>query len=134
MLAIASRESLPIYSSIIFVHGLRGHPRETWASKPAEVAALKSRKGGLFGRWKSKSEENPATNATTETGHFWPEDYLSADVQEARIWTYGYNADVIQDVFRAANSNSVTQHGRDLAVKFERDIENEVPPSLQPSV
>jgi hypothetical protein len=80
----------------------------------------------LFGRWRSKGDENPVTDATIETGQFWPEDYLSADVPEGRIWTYGYNADVIQDVFQAINKNSVTQHGRDLAIKLERDIENEV--------
>jgi hypothetical protein len=41
------------------------------------------------------------------------------------VWTYGYNADVI-GVFQANNKNSVSQHGRDLAVKLEREIENGV--------
>lgn len=29
-------------------------------------------------------------------------------------------------MFEANNQNSVSQHGRDLAVKFERDIDNQV--------
>jgi hypothetical protein len=50
---------------------------------------------------------------------------LAHDIPEARVWTYGYNADVI-GVFQANNKNSVSQHGRDLAVKLEREIENRV--------
>lgn len=41
------------------------------------------------------------------------------------MWTYGYNADVF-GVFQANNKNSVSQHGRDLAAKLEREIENGV--------
>lgn len=42
------------------------------------------------------------------------------------MWTYGYNADVVSGVFQANNKNSVSQHGRDLAVRLEREVENEV--------
>lgn len=57
---------------------------------------------------------------------FWLEEFLTVDIPEARVWTYGYNADVIGGLFQANNKNSVSQHGRDLAVKLEREIENEV--------
>jgi hypothetical protein len=57
---------------------------------------------------------------------FWPYDYLADDIPEARIWTYGYNVDAIGGVFEANNRNSVSQHGRDLSVKVERDIDNKV--------
>ena len=57
---------------------------------------------------------------------FWLEEFLTGDVPDARVWTYGYNADVIGGLFQANNKNSVSQHGRDLAVKLEREIENEV--------
>jgi hypothetical protein len=57
---------------------------------------------------------------------FWPHDYLADDVPEARVWTYGYNADTIGGVFEADNKNSVSQHGRDLSVKFEREVDNKV--------
>ncbi|KAL9011077.1 MAG: hypothetical protein Q9180_009229, partial [Flavoplaca navasiana] len=56
---------------------------------------------------------------------FWPEDYLATDIREARVWTYGYNADVIGGLFQANNKNSVSGHGRDLAVRLERDVGNE---------
>ncbi len=42
------------------------------------------------------------------------------------MWTYGYDADVIGGVFQANNKNSVSQHGRDLAVRIEREIDNKV--------
>ncbi|KAK3326590.1 hypothetical protein B0H66DRAFT_165615 [Apodospora peruviana] len=36
---------------------------------------------------------------------FWPRDYLVPDIPEARVWTYGYNADVIGGMFQASNKN-----------------------------
>ena len=48
------------------------------------------------------------------------------EIPEARIWSYGYNADVMGGFFQANNKNSVSQHGRDFAVRLERELENEV--------
>jgi hypothetical protein len=57
---------------------------------------------------------------------FWPEAYLAADIPQACVWTYGYNADVIGGLFQANNKNSISQHGRDLSVRLEREIDNKV--------
>lgn len=57
---------------------------------------------------------------------FWPHDYIANDIPEARVWTFGYNADTIEGAFAANNKNSVWQHGQDLAVKVERDVDNKV--------
>lgn len=46
------------------------------------------------------------------------------------MWTYGYNADVIGGLFQANNKNSISQHGRDLSVRLEREIDNGVYTSL----
>ena len=54
---------------------------------------------------------------------YWPYELLPTDIPDARIWTYGYNADVIDGVFRANNENSVSQHGRDLKEKLGREVE-----------
>ncbi|KAL8741826.1 MAG: hypothetical protein Q9190_005609 [Brigantiaea leucoxantha] len=120
--------------SVILVHGLRGHPYHTWAS------SRKADGGPAIGSssWsqKIKSHLNPTTSpsesnsAPKDIGSrqqevFWPRDYLAKDIHEARVWTYGYNADVIGGLFEANNQNSVSEHGRDLAVRLERDIENE---------
>lgn len=52
------------------------------------------------------------------------------DLPQARIWTYGYNADVVKGLFQTNNKNSVSQHGRDLAVQLDREIDNQVYCSL----
>ncbi|RYP33538.1 hypothetical protein DL767_004713 [Monosporascus sp. MG133] len=71
-----------------------------------------------------------ADNETSEESPnkvFWPDEYLTQDIPEARVWTYGYNADAIGGLFQANNKNSVSQHGRDFAVRVEREIRNEDP-------
>jgi hypothetical protein len=119
----------------VFVHGLRGHPRRTWeesadVSSNDEGSALSKRKTfrSLF---KAKSSISTTSSKKSEESSaprqvFWPKEYLTHDIPQARIWTYGYNADVIGGLFQANNKNSVSQHGRDLAVRVEREIENEV--------
>lgn len=70
-----------------------------------------------------------ADNETSEESPnklFWPDEYLTQDLPEARVWTYGYNADAIGGLFQANNKNSVSQHGRDFAVRVEREIRNDV--------
>lgn len=57
---------------------------------------------------------------------YWPEEYLAPDIPRARVWTYGYDADVIGGLFQANNKNSISQHGRDLSVRLEREIDDRV--------
>jgi hypothetical protein len=39
---------------------------------------------------------------------------------------YGYNADVISGLFQTNNKDSISQHGRDLSVRLERELDNGV--------
>ena len=132
--------------SVIFVHGLRGHPRDTWtgpidtnADKTTDTEAepgadtspagrKRERLKSLFKprRAKAKPAEIEAPRPLASPDVFWPEQYLVPDIPDARVWTYGYNADVIGGLFQSNNKNSVSQHGRDLAVRLEREIDNEV--------
>ena len=132
--------------SVIFVHGLGGHPRGTWEISPAtgsesssahSIDATKKHKSSKS-FFKSFLKRQGVTSPSTGTDQlqdsnisskiFWPDQYLASNIPQARIWTYGYNADVIGGLFQANNKNSVSQHGRDLAVRLERDIEDEVIP------
>ncbi|KAI4940646.1 hypothetical protein J4E91_011283 [Alternaria rosae] len=131
--------------NIVFVHGLRGHPRGTWeaaaaattttsASNDSDTTAKKP-KGlkSLFKRRTARSLSTSAEQAQPPFGPaslpppatvFWPEAYLAADIPQACVWTYGYNADVIGGLFQSNNKNSISQHGRDLSVRLEREIDN----------
>ncbi|MCJ1279782.1 hypothetical protein MMC21_007606 [Puttea exsequens] len=122
--------------NIVLVHGLRGHPLETWTSSHK---ADNERAVGASGRRQYlrsifKSSAPPPESNSTQDGTstrqrqlFWPHDYLAKDIPQARVWTYGYNADVIGGLFQANNKNNVSGHGRDLKVRLERDIDNEDP-------
>ncbi len=117
------------HDSIILVHGLRGHPYNTWASN--KKAGNEHTAGSSSWRQKFKSPFKSTTppverNNTRQQDVFWPQDYLAKDIPDARVWTYGYNADVFGGLFQANSQSSVSVHGRDLELRFERDIENKV--------
>ncbi|KAH6624140.1 hypothetical protein B0J18DRAFT_169077 [Chaetomium sp. MPI-SDFR-AT-0129] len=138
----------PFRVNIIFVHGLRGHPQHTWednrdrggvdrGNKDAGTATPRKR-DILAALLKSKPSSSASTSTTTPIADnvtseerpnklFWPDEYLTQDIPEARVWTYGYNADAIGGLFEANNKNSVSQHGQDFAVRVEREIGNQVP-------
>ena len=126
---------------MVFVHGLRGHPRRTWeyaARAPVPVQqsvgdapASSKKKPHLFSRIGSKLRA-PATTSSLgirasaeREAVFWPAEVLPASLPNASIWVYGYNADVIGGLFQADNKNSVLQHGNDFMVKVERALKDE---------
>jgi hypothetical protein len=111
------------YDSIIFIHGLRGHPLRTWTTNLKLGDGLTGNSNGSLGRRrKSKIFEN----SPLQTEIFWPEELLVPDIPEAHIWTYGYDADYSPS-YHASNKNSILQHGQDLAVRLQRDIDNHEP-------
>lgn len=88
----------------------------------------------IFGA-KTKHREVPRDEASTHSqgiepriceNIFWIEDFLPQDIPNARILTYGFNANVRDGLFQANNKNSISQHSRDLKAKLERDLGNEV--------
>jgi hypothetical protein len=137
------------HKSVIFIHGLRGHPRTTWeyaapvqqnvavtASTGVDVAPAKKR--NWLDKLKSKSPSpsridelglQVADNSDPAGGSktiYWPAELLPSTVPSAKIWTYGYNADVVGGLFQANNKNSILQHGNDFMVKVERALRDEV--------
>ena len=106
------------------------------ANKDAGTAAVRKR-DILKSYFKSKPSSLTSTLTTTsiadnKTGEespsklFWPDEYLTQDIPEARVWTYGYDADAIGGLFQAKNKNSVSQHGQDFAARVEWAIQNDV--------
>jgi hypothetical protein len=80
----------------VFIHGLQGHPWQTW-THPKTIT--KSNKEGVF----------------------WPRDLLCRDFPNIRILTYGYDSQVSR-FFSATNQSGIFAHGQKflLALKRER--------------
>ncbi|KAI9692806.1 MAG: hypothetical protein M1820_009354 [Bogoriella megaspora] len=124
--------------NVVFIHGLRGHPRGTWEAaaglhpdggKTEKSRGFRSLIKRPFTKPPSTSTEQaqPSPSTLQSSTIFWPEQYLASDFSKAQIWTYGYDADVIGGLFQSNNKNSISQHGRDLSVKLEREIDNDKP-------
>lgn len=73
-----------------------------------------------------RSGSAKATDDMTTQKLCWPADLLPNSVHTAKIWTYGYNAEVVSGLFQANNKNSVLQHGNDFMVKLTRELQDEV--------
>ncbi|KAI9685382.1 MAG: hypothetical protein M1822_004513 [Bathelium mastoideum] len=123
--------------NVVFIHGLRGHPRRTWeaAAGATNTSDATEKRKGLRSLLKERAVRSPSTSTEQAQGSstlpsptvFWPEEYLASDLPQAQLWTYGYNADVVGGLFQANNQNSISNHGRNLSVKLEREINNEKP-------
>ncbi|KAL8977206.1 MAG: hypothetical protein Q9205_006941 [Flavoplaca limonia] len=113
---------------IVFVHGLFGHPYNTWAAKPsksrsksprhrstvkpsAPTSSANSPQSSLFPQQENRQElvKNADEAGTTV---FWPRDLLPNVVHDARILTWGYDADI--DGFGSASQSTIHQHAGSL--------------------
>ena len=115
------------------MHGLRGHPRRTWEDERVLVektTITRSKRKALTSLFRSKTStttpDASAEERSSSTRLFWPNDFLTRDIPNARVWTYGYNADAIGFLYRANNQNTISQHGQELANQIELELGNEV--------
>lgn len=117
--------------SIVFVHGLQGHPRESWSCRSSSpeppIAAPRtdspppSKKRRLeWNQWGFFQKENlNKSNTVGENGSraqsmvYWPKDFLASDFPNARIMTWGYNTNITRS-YRAANQGNIFAHARNL--------------------
>jgi len=105
-------------ADIVFIHGLQGHPKETWQFPAATPAKPKRGLWGLFFS-KPQPEGGDDTNNVASKTIFWPKDLLSTDCQNARILTYGYDSHVSHFFSGPANQNNISAHGRSLLNALE---------------
>lgn len=99
---------------IIFVHGLKGHPKDTWThgnELPAPQHPLR--------KWFRRREAAPQAAASTSSpltassnSCFWPFHLLSRDavISSARLLVYGYDSHPTHFYKSATNQMTITQH------------------------
>ena len=139
MVVLFRTRSLLTLDSIVFVHGLFGHPYKTWAGKGATTTStpdtlrpkfedgsreatpptsfwrkpkrLISRRTDLT--WASSSETLTEEANSSSQDVFWPQDLLPKAVPSARVFTWGYDVDVGQ-FLSSSSTLSVSQHAETL--------------------
>jgi ankyrin repeat domain-containing protein 50 len=112
------------FRSIVFVHGLQGHPRNTWTWEadssqvgnlvPIESGEKKSKLKFWSKRNKTASNPSGTTAAARPSAIFWPYHFLPQDCPNSHILTWGYDSKVSHFFDGAANRNNVLSHSRDL--------------------
>ena len=113
-------------SSIIFIHGLQGHPRETWSHRTSAVSESKApTKIGKRERFRKIFNRGPkaqpsAAEEIRERCVFWPFDLLREDCPHARIITWGYDSVITRFFDGAVNQGSIFAHARDLLFALSR--------------
>lgn len=100
--------------SLVFIHGLGGHPQSTWSMEPCDpnvsakrvtnlsrftnkLLGIPQRISGLA-RFRKANEDAKGDNESTSGVStrsmakeiFWPQDLLPKDIKDVRVMTYGY--------------------------------------------
>ncbi len=117
------------YQSIVFVHGLQGHPRNTWtwdsaSGRPVNSTSIESTpKRRRLNFWPKKDrKESSVMDSTKQTERrilYWPYHLLPEDYPRSRILTWGYNSVVSNFFHGSANKNHMFAHSRDLLIDLK---------------
>lgn len=102
-------------NSIVFVHGLQGHPFHTWADNSSlpDRKQLRILPRHLF------SDRSPTPSSPERV--LWPRDLLPEDCPKARILTWGYDSNVSRFFGGSADSNNLFGHAKDLLYALHRE-------------
>jgi len=101
-------------SSVIFVHGLGGHPVSSWSTKVQKQGG-----SSFFRRFLKLKSSGAIGSSSGNDPTFWPRDLLPEDVPHARIISYGYESEVIK-MFAPSNKNNILWHGQNLLAEVQR--------------
>ena len=88
-----------VVADVCFVHGLGGHPYETWLWSPGIF------KQGVQWLW-------PSSSAKTEC--YWPLDLVARDFGNVRVLTYGYTSHPTGFFVKRTNMMTIEEHASKL--------------------
>jgi hypothetical protein len=109
-----------MFTSIVFVHGLQGHPEKTWTFKSEpESVPLTWRERLLLQRRKQRAAGSSV---------YWPYDLLCKheEFASSRIMTWGYDTKVIREFFGGSDQQNISQHGNNLLVRLQQERRDNV--------
>jgi hypothetical protein len=115
-------------NSIVFVHGLQGHPEKTFTavspiSRPLSESTNPEKKSkNPFSRFKKNSGSNERSSlGSSSFSVFWPFDLLASEPHfaKARILTWGYNSQVTE-MFSAVSHENISQQGHNFMVALQQ--------------
>ncbi|MBA7495544.1 hypothetical protein ES702_06131 [subsurface metagenome] len=119
-------------ADIVFVHGLGGHPKQTWLygkdlqTQPLpqrESSTKKSKFAGLLPARKPKdagalAKNDPSGSPSNKLSScFWPYDLLPKALPNVRVLTYGYDSHPTHFYKSPTNQMTITNHAEDLMHK-----------------
>ncbi|EHK50985.1 hypothetical protein TRIATDRAFT_181516, partial [Trichoderma atroviride IMI 206040] len=135
--------------SIVFIHGLHGHPFKSWAyhlefpgahesSATSPVAVGKHERGSVIHRvavhlrrkslkaapmesTESASATDTISNGAQGAHMFWPGDLLPKQCPDSRILMFGYDGKITKYAAGAINQNSILAHSKDLLFALCRE-------------
>lgn len=116
-------EEVEAIADIVFVHGLQGHPKNTWTSEAVASEGINSTKieqktpsRGLkfWSKKRSSNASTPKSSNNLERITFWPYHLLRDDCKNVRILTWGYNSNVSEFFSGSANKGTILSYSRDL--------------------
>ncbi|SLM40835.1 Ankyrin repeat-containing domain [Lasallia pustulata] len=134
---------------VVLVHGLFGHPRKTWTGRitRSRTTRFSSSRATSPSHTSTILEDTLSTNGgeTAHTAHgnneqvetdpdsvFWPQALLPSVIPDARIFTWGYDAD-IDGFLSTASQNTVHQHAINLLsdlADLRRSVEDKETPII----
>ncbi|KAJ8132147.1 hypothetical protein O1611_g1480 [Lasiodiplodia mahajangana] len=126
-------EDLEPILDIIFVHGLQGHPFNTWATQVGHQTG-RQQKPGFQHTGEALNEDRSPTllerlralvgwpkREQVSSYVFWPGDLLPIEFPRARIMVFGYDTIIAKHQFAGAvNRNSIFAHSSDLVNELSR--------------
>lgn len=115
----------------MFVHGLQGHPRNTWTwesesdpptnSTPIEREPKRKGLKLLLKRSKNRDESPKPAERKKPSTVFWPYHLLREECPESRILTWGYDSVVSNFFHGPSNKNNFFSYSRDFLGDLNRE-------------